>query len=328
MQARYRARLACLLTLLPAFLPAVMPQAADAAPKRLMSALIIGNASYINVTALKNPANDAGKICAALSSLGFQASCSIDVPTRADMRALIEDYVDSLPDDAVRLVYYAGHGLQVNGENYLIPTGARLTNEQSVPEQTVSLSYLMRQLRRKPGYLSIVILDACRNNPLATGDHLLTPGLAKITDIPDSTVVLYATADSGVAIDDLGDDGTLTRNLLAHVHDVGTIDDLFTAVRRGVRADTAPFPHPQRPALYTNFTGQYCFVRCTDLEILQRRQQEAEQKIADLNERAQGGDDQARRELSGALAENEKLLAEIRRKDEDRRKKAYIIPAN
>jgi uncharacterized caspase-like protein len=308
-------------------LAAAPPQASGAA-KHFTAALVMGNASYTSIVALKNPVNDARQMCAALRSIGFQTSCAVNVATRAEMRAAIEDYVDSLPDDAVSVVYYAGHGLQVNGENYLVPTSAHLTDDASVPAQTVSLSFLMRQLRSKSGYLTIVILDACRNNPLAIAGRPLAPGLAKITDIPAATEVLYATADSGVAIDDLGANGTLTRNLLARLREPGTVDDLFKAVRLGVQTDTARFAHPQQPALYTNFTGQYCLVRCTDLDILQRQRQEAEQKIAELQERVQAGDEQARSELAVALAANEKLLAEMRRKDEERRKKSYVIPAN
>jgi uncharacterized caspase-like protein len=239
------------------------------------AALVIGNAHYTSLGGLRNPENDANDMCAALRSIGFQATCLVDVDTRVRLRSVIEDFVDSLPDGAVSVVYYAGHGLQVRGENYLVPTSARLTDEASVPQATVSLSFLMRQLKRHAGYLTVVILDACRNNPLASAGKPLPSGLAQITDIPDATQVVYATAANEPAVDGAGRNGTFTKNLLEHLGEPGTVDDLFKEVSQGVQRETASLAHTQKPALYTNFSGQYCLARCTNLEILRTQQQDA-----------------------------------------------------
>jgi uncharacterized caspase-like protein len=309
---------------------AMPPTSAHPVPKY---ALVIGNAHYSAVGTLKNPANDAQDMCAALKSIGYETACFIDVDTRAHLRALIQDFVERVPEEAVTLVYYAGHAVQIGGENYLIPAGAHITDQAALARESVALSFLMGQLRRTDGYLSVVILDACRNNPLTSGDSL-PQGLAQITDVPDGTEVLYATAANEPALDGVGRNGTLTKYLLAHLHDAGTIDDLFKQVSLGVQRETQALGSIQKPALYTNFTGQYCFVRCTDLELLQRQRQEAAQKITELEARVSAGDTGARADLAAAVAANAKLLEQIRKQDaqekqaaKDRQDKAFVPPA-
>lgn len=237
-----------------------------AAAQPFKAALVIGNSHYTSIPGLANPQHDASDMCQALRSIGFKATCLVDVDTRVRLRAVIEDFVDSVPEGAVSVIYYTGHGLQVHGKNYLVPTAAHLTDEASVPGSTVSLSFLMRQLRRENGYLRMVILDACRDNPLSTPALALPAGLAQVTDIPEDTQVMFATAAGQPAVDGTGRNGTFTKNLLEHLREPGTVDDLFKAVSQGVQSDTEPLGRTQRPAVYTNFSGQYCLVRCTSLE--------------------------------------------------------------
>jgi uncharacterized caspase-like protein len=301
------------------------------------AALVIGNADYASVGRLKNPANDALDMCEALKSIGYQATCLVDVDTRTRLRSLIEDFVEGLPDGAVIVVYYAGHAVQADGENYLVPTAARLSQEADLVRDGVSLSYVMRQLRRTSNYLTIMILDACRNNPLAEAGASRPQGLAQITDIPDGTEVLYATAANEPAMDGVGRNGTLTKHLLARLHEPGTIDDFFKQVSLGVQSETQSLGHLQKPAVYTNFAGQYCLVRCTDRDLLQAQRQQAEQRVSDLEARVAAGDQAARTELSAAVEVNRKLQDEIRKKDadskaadaarKDRENKAFVPPA-
>jgi uncharacterized caspase-like protein len=265
------------MILLPVMLIGGSPLASPQQPAATrFAALVIGNANYASVGKLTTPGKDATQMCEALRSMAFSVRCLTDVHTRAKMQAAIEDYVDSLPDDAVSVIYYAGHGLQIDRENYLVPIDAQITDTASALEKSVSLSFLMRLLKRKPEYLTIIILDACRNNPLATPGQRLAPGLATITDIPPSTELLYATADDGVAIDDLGNNGTLTSNLLKHLRDDGTVDDIIKAAMRGVQGDTANFRHPQRPMHSSTFGDQYCFVNksCNDPDAMKKLGQE------------------------------------------------------
>jgi hypothetical protein len=165
----------------------------------------------------------------------------------------------------------------------------------------------MHELQRAPHFLNVVILDACRNNPLASGLSSFPKGLAQINGLPDGTMVLYATAANELAFDGDGRNGILTKNLLAHIKDEGSIDDLFKRVSVGVQADASALGHTQQPALYTNFTGQYCFTRCTDLERLQKQREASEQKISELEARVNAGDADARAELAAAQILNSKL---------------------
>lgn len=273
------------LSLLAACMIAAQAQSVLAVTRPFTAALVIGNAHYTSVGRLKNPEHDAHDMCRALRSIGFKTTCFVDVATRLQLRAIIEDFVESLPPDAVSIIYYAGHGVQIDGENYLIPTTVRLTDDASVRRSAVRVSFLMRQLRCHTRFLTIVILDACRDNPLATPGRPQPAGLAQITDIPEATEVVYATAANEAAVDGRGRNGVFTQNLLEHLREPGTIDDLFKKVSHGVQNDTLPLGNIQRPALYTNFSGEYCLVRCTDLEMLQQQQQETQRALADLKAR-------------------------------------------
>jgi uncharacterized caspase-like protein len=305
-------------------------------PNPPRAALVIGNAEYDSVGVLKNPVNDAHDICRELSALGFKASCYYDVPTRVQMRAVVQDYVESLPANAVSFVYYAGHAIQVNGENYLIPTRAQLRSESALVSESVGLAYVMRELRRNQAYLNVVILDACRNNPLASIGGAAR-GLAQISDVPDGTMVLYATAADELALDGTGHNGIMTKNILANIREPGTIDDLFKQVSLGVQKDTQALGRPQEPALYTNFAGLYCLVGCTDLEMLQEQRRRAESRITELQARVAAGDQSALAQLADMRTSNDKLQEQIRRKDEETRKaehnekekqkKAFVPPA-
>jgi uncharacterized caspase-like protein len=251
-------------------------------------------------------------MCEVLGGLGFKTSCYFNVKTRAQLRSLIQDFVDTLLDGAVSFVYYAGHAIQVNGQNYLIPTGAQLKSESSLVNESVSLAYLMHELRRNQDFLNVVILDACRNNPLASMGGSPAQGLAQVTDVPDGTMVLYATAADELALDGEGRNGIMTKNILANIREAGTVDDLFKLVSLGVQKDTATLGRPQKPALYTNFAGQYCLVRCTDLEQLQRQRDQAAEQLADLQSRVSSGDQEAKAKLNAAVANFERLAAETK----------------
>jgi hypothetical protein len=256
--------------------------AADAAGTHPRVALVIGNANYTAVKPLGNPANDAQDMCEALGKLTYKTSCYTDVADRREFRARIQDFVDSVPAKADVLFYYAGHAVQLKGENYLVPTSARLRSEADIPRETISLNYLMTQLSQAKHHLNIVVLDACRNNPWPETMHAAASGLAPITAIPRGSVVLYATAANDVSGDGEGRNGTLTKNLLANISVPGlTIDDVFKRVSEGVQADSvAAVGHAQTPALYTNFTGEFCFAGCIDkvaraeLEKMQKANQE------------------------------------------------------
>jgi len=272
-------------------------------------ALVIGNARYLAVDALKNPGNDAHDMCEKLQEIGFESNCYVDVDTRARLRSVIEDFVDSAPDHAITFVYYAGHAVQLNNENYLIPTSARFTNPQELANQSVNLSFLMGQLSRTKSYVTVIILDACRNNPLASEGQSFTPGLARINEKPQDTAILYASAANEIAMDGEGRNGIFTKHLLAHLHEPGTIEVLFRHVTDGVQQETELLGYKQTPDLYTNIHVTYCLFKCTQLEELQAQVEEAERKKRDAEARAAAGDSEAKHLADAYAAEIIKLKA-------------------
>jgi uncharacterized caspase-like protein len=311
--------LACLIL-------ALLPSAprGEALPTAPRFALVIGNAGYTAaVGALKNPLNDASDMCAALGALGFKTSCFVNVASRVQLRSLIQDFVDSLPDNAVTFVYYAGHAIQVAGENYLIPTTAQLQAPSTVDKESVTLSFLMREIRQTQNYLNLIVLDACRTNPWGSSAAGFTPGLAQVTDAPARSVVFYATADDDVAADGTGRNGILTKNILASIREPGTIQDLFNHVGEGVRKDAEALGRQQQPALYTTFAGQFCLVKCSEAEDLQSR-------VAQLQAQVAAGDKSHQAELDAANAALRKLESQSVAKEKaarERQRKEFVPPA-
>ena len=164
-------------------------------------AVVIGNSKYEHVTPLANPQNDAQEVARLLSSAGFEVIAGTDL-TREEMLQVMQDFIARIAErgpDTVALVYYAGHGLQIAGENYLVPIDAQLTGETDVSEKTVRLVDVMSALNSVTSRTRLVILDACRNNPFnALGDA--GKGLA-IVDAPNGSIVAYSTAPGTEAFD-------------------------------------------------------------------------------------------------------------------------------
>lgn len=128
-------------------------------------ALVIGNSAYQSVVALPNPANDAADMAAALKALGFEVIEGHDL-NQADMVAIVRRFSEALPGADAGLFFYAGHGLQVGGINYLVPIDAKLAHEGDLAFEAVKLDLVLEQLEREAG-TALVFLDACRDNPLA-----------------------------------------------------------------------------------------------------------------------------------------------------------------
>src|SRR5262245_2353887 len=166
---------------------------AAAAENRI--ALVIGNANYSAVSPLINPANDAKAMGQFLATAGFHVLRASDL-TQGTMRRTIDKFADlvaSSGPDTVALVFYAGHGVQVDGENYLLPVVAAIQAEADVAVQTVRLVDLMTALSSVPTKALIVMLDACRNNPFVNVKKSGGRGLAMV-DAPSGSLISYSTA--------------------------------------------------------------------------------------------------------------------------------------
>src|SRR5262245_24660417 len=143
-------------------------------------ALVIGNSSYRAVTALPNPTNDATAVAGILTNAGFEVMSVTDV-TQGDLRRAIRDFSNKVVEkgsDTIALVFYAGHGLQVDGENFLVPIDARVERESDVAIETMRLADVMNALAAVPSKVRIVMLDACRNNPFEGLSRTAGRGLA------------------------------------------------------------------------------------------------------------------------------------------------------
>jgi len=191
-------------------------------------ALVIGNGAYKKAKSLPNPANDAADMAKALKEVGFDEVLSGTDLTKRQMETLIRDFGVKLASGGVGLFYYAGHGLQVSGENFLVPIDAYIPQEEDVKYAAVSLGMVLSRMTTAKNNLNIVILDACRNNPFARSwrgyrDVGNNDGLAKISP-PTGTLVLYSTVPGSVASDGTGRNGLFTEALLKqvrrHIHKI------------------------------------------------------------------------------------------------------------
>ena len=198
---------------------------APAAPIGKRVALVIGNGDYKTVTALRNPKNDAAAVAAELTRLGFEVMVYYDLDA-VSMRRSLAEFEDKATGADWALVYYAGHGMEVEGRNWLIPVDARLAKSSDVPDETVTLDRVLDRVRVAKK-LRIVILDSCRNSPFVSRmviingqSRALQRGLAKI-EPEHGEVVFYAARDGSVADDGVGEHSPFTAALLKHLSEEG-----------------------------------------------------------------------------------------------------------
>lgn len=204
-------------------------------------ALVIGNSAY-TVSPLGNPVNDARDMRAKLLKMGFAPA---DIVYREDLKAqevgaALRAFRERLEGggDTVALVFYAGHGVQVRGENYLPTVDSNIRSEEDLPLQSLRLADLMATLGQARTRLNLVFLDACRNNPLPQRTRSGSRGLARV-DAPSGTLITFATQPNAVADDGKGRNGVFTQHLLAHMDEPGVeIEAMLKRVVRGVRQDT------------------------------------------------------------------------------------------
>jgi uncharacterized caspase-like protein len=221
-------------------------------------ALVIGNSNYATVTALPNPANDAKAMTKFLSSAGFQV---IQAPnlTQSNMRRTISNFASMVAEkgrDTVALVFYAGHGLQVDGENYLVPVDANIQREADVPLQAMRLADVMNAMAAVPSKTLLVILDACRNNPFSEINKTTGRGLA-IVDAPTGSLVSYATAPGTEALDGDGANSPYTSALLKIGQEPGLpIEQALKRVRLAVNEATN---RQQTPWESSSLTSEFSF---------------------------------------------------------------------
>ncbi|MET0445833.1 MAG: caspase family protein [Pseudorhodoplanes sp.] len=215
------------------------------AEKRI--ALIIGNSNYQSITRLDNPKNDARLMAQTLSSLGFTlvgGDAQLDLD-KASLDIAVQNFGRQVQGADVALFYYAGHGVQVSGANYLVPISANPTREADVDFQMVDVNLVLRQMQGAGTRLNMVILDACRNNPFgARGLRASEGGLAQMR-APEGTLISYATQPGSVAQDGIDGNSPYTKALASTVRQAGLdIFQTFNQVGLAVKRSTGGAQQP------------------------------------------------------------------------------------
>jgi hypothetical protein len=217
-------------------------------------ALVIGNAAY-RESPLKNPVNDARAMATVLKQLGFKV-ISRENATKQQMERAVAEFGQALTPGSVALFYYAGHGIQVNGHNFLVPVDAEITSEQVVRLESLDTDAVIDQLAASGSDVNLVILDACRNNPFERRFRSQGGGLAQI-DAPKGTLIAYATAPGRVAADGSGSNGLYTAKLVEAINTSGIpIEEMFKRVRIAVSRETGD---EQTPWEASSLVGDFYF---------------------------------------------------------------------
>lgn len=246
-----------LLALGAVVLLAAVGHPAKADPSRV--ALVIGIGKYQNVAALPNPPHDAAAVAASLRNLGFDVEEKID-SGYTDLKESIRLFGQRAAKADAAVVFYAGHGIQVDHENYLIPADADLQRERDLLYETIKLDIVMGEVARA-GKVGLVILDACRDNPfiqrvastlMERGVSSSAKGLAKVDNVPPNTAVAMATRGDTIAEDGSGDHSPYTAAILAHLEVPGLELGLFF---RSVRDTVLKATHGRQEPYFASSIG-------------------------------------------------------------------------
>jgi len=227
---------------------------AQVSEKRL--ALVIGNAAYKYSGELRNPVNDANLIANTLQDLGFTVIKKTDA-TKKQMDVAILDFWRKLGNFDIALFYYAGHGAQLNGINYLLPVDAQLEDRLSVEIEAVDMNKVVDKFEYYPENINIVILDACRNNPFRSW---MRGGMRGFTAMPapSGTIIAFATSAGATASDGTGSNGLYTEKLTQQIKIEQRIEDVFINTRVAVQQASGGNQSPQE---WSQLTGKFYFIQ-------------------------------------------------------------------
>lgn len=264
---KFSPRVLCLALSAGLSLPALPTQAADANRNLSLTrpaavsdsrvALVIGNSSY-KASPLANPNNDARAIATRLRVLGFTVIERENLGVK-QIGATLREFRSKLSPGGVGLFYYAGHGVQVQGSNYLPAVDAEISSEEDVSLQSLEVAKVLQVMDEAKTRLNLVFLDACRNNPYARSFRAAGGGLARI-NAPSGTLISFATRPGSVASDGTGKNGLYTEKLLQAMEDTGTpIELLLKRVVSGVKSSSSG---KQEPWMEGSIEGDFCFSSC------------------------------------------------------------------
>ncbi|MCX5855723.1 MAG: caspase family protein [Deltaproteobacteria bacterium] len=308
------------LTLL--ILVLIYPSSLPAATEQRI-ALVIGNSAYSSGP-LKNPVNDAAAMATQLQKLGFTVILKRNANLRG-MEDALTDFGDRLKRGGVGLFFYAGHGLQVGGANYLVPIGARINRESDIRYETLDAGKVLDEMANANNGLNIVILDACRDNPYSRSFRNAARGLAIVSNAPAGTFISYSTGPGNVARDGDGRNSPYTAALLRYMKEPGlTIEQVFKGARAKLGKETGG---KQIPWELSSLQGEFYFnqgkavkrvKKDTETASKEEVKEEASADLENEQRKIEAEREQVRQEKE--LLEQRKALAEEKRKLEEERK--------
>ena len=245
--------------------------------KEYRVALVIGNSAYENAK-LKNPVNDANDIATALTDLGFEVVLGTNL-NRDQIKQKVAEFSPMLKKADIGFFYFAGHGLQYNGENFLVPLAFDIGQEKDIPYESLSTAQILNKMDKAGNGVNIVVLDACRNNPYKENFQSASRGLKQSQNRgikrsekagqglsringPSGSFIAYATAPGNVAADGTGKNGLYTQHLLDYMQQPGIpVESVFKKVRIGVINDTKG---KQVPWENSSLLGDFYFIESDD----------------------------------------------------------------
>ncbi len=218
-------------------------------------ALVVGISDYKHASKLRNPVNDAVSIDLTLKSLGFETILATDL-SQKELKMKIDDFGDQLENSDVGLFFFAGHGIQSAGVNYLIPKDANLKKESQLEYDSVKVDRVLAMMQNNRTKLNIIILDACRDNPFRGWKRNLGSGLAPM-DSPKGSFIAFATSPNSTASDGDGNNGLYTSKILKHIVTPNLqIEHVFKRIRIDVEKES---DGEQIPWETTSLTGEFYF---------------------------------------------------------------------
>ena len=220
--------------------------------KRL--ALVIGNSEYPGGLKLKNPVNDAVLMEKTLRSLDFEVISQLNADKKS-MESAVREFSTQLPNYNVALFYYAGHGIQIDGINYLIPVDAKLNNKTDCKYEAVEVNYVVEEFEQYSDNINIVILDACRNNPYRSWTRAYPPGF-KAMDPGSGTIIAFATSEGSTAADGANENGLYTEELVKQMLVPQAIESVFKKTRVEVEKRSS---FNQSPQEWSKLKGDFSF---------------------------------------------------------------------
>ncbi len=222
-------------------------------------ALVIGNSDYLNVGKLYNPKNDANDIESVLLKLDFDVKKLLDAKL-IDIQQSVNSFLQALDENAVGLLFYAGHGMQIDGNNYIVPVDLELSDKSKTIVSCYCLNTFLQSVSAYKGKTIICILDACRNNPFVAGRGFLT-GFAPFSNPPKGTIIAYSTSADCGAFDGYGSNGLYTQVLKDALQIPNLkIEEMFKFVRNKVaELSITQYNEEQLSWEYSSLVGDFYF---------------------------------------------------------------------